>query len=61
MAKYSKFIGAVVGSVIGALLVFLNSKLNIDLGGMETALNTLILSALASIGVYVAPANEPTD
>jgi len=59
MSKYSKFIMAIIGSLVGALLMFLNNQFGIDLGGAEAPITAAIVGLLASLGVIVGPANTP--
>lgn len=62
MANYSKFIGAIVGGVIGMILAYIGLA---DAAGIPAAyqpfvdaLTTMITGAL---GTFLAPANKPAE
>lgn len=67
MGAYSKFIGSIVGSIVGALLLWAASKGfgTCDAAGVCTVfginsetITGAVLAVFAALGVYVAPANK---
>ena len=68
MAKFSKFFGSIIGSVVGLILAFVASKgfgtcdalgeNCVVFGFTQETITVAIMGILSAVGVYGAPANE---
>lgn len=62
MSNYSKFVGSIVGSVIGIALVAVGLA---DSAGVPAAYQPLVdaltMVIMGAIGTYIAPANKPAE